>query len=199
MSIAEHLIFALKTLPLILLAWLAITSLYRAVKSNTVKIAAFFALAFYGAYAYSGVIIAGNGSWIEQILAAIHGATLFFVPKRDFFPDDFNNDIHFFIFHFLSLLYLVLIGSAIWGRKSLNRSGLWLIPVGKRNVFWGFSEGGMSLAKNIIADSERAIFILPDKKKQTMRCLTNSTKFAPQFCIAIGIKNPISTDIGIFS
>jgi hypothetical protein len=124
-----------------------------------------FALAFYSAYAYSGVIIAGNGSWIEQILAAIHGATLFFVPKRDFLPDDFNNNIHFFIFHFLSLLYFVLIGSAIWGRKSLNRSGLWLIPVRKRNVFWGFSEGGILLAKNIIADSERAIFILPDKKK----------------------------------
>lgn len=73
--------------------------------------------------------------------------------------------LHYFIFHTSVLFYVALITFSIFGRGIVNNARKWVISWWKLNVFWGRSNAGLLLARNIIETTVRdqVFFMLQQK------------------------------------
>lgn len=104
---------------------------------------------------------------LEIILLPFNTTLASFFPSRgDYNLKDIQEGWHvpYLVFHTLTYFYVAWLGFSLFGRKLLNRTSLVFIPYKHKNLFWGYSEGGIELAKDMIDKTEwdEPIFILDD-------------------------------------
>ena len=70
--------------------------------------------------------------------------------------------LHYFAFHTLVIFYVALIGFSIFGRGIVNGVRKWFVFWKNLNVFWGRSNAGLLLARDIlkITDDDQVVFML---------------------------------------
>ena len=95
-----------------------------------------------------------NQSIIERQIEAPNRTVAAFFPSRGGFESiaKFNDRqlrIHYFAFHTVVLFYVALLMFSIFGRGIVNRVRKWLTPWRRLNVFWGRTDVGLLLARNI--------------------------------------------------
>ena len=78
------------------------------------------------------------------------------VGKTSSHEDRFRLRLHYFIFHTSVLFYVALITFSIFGRGIVNNVRKWVISWWKLNVFWGRSNAGLLLARNITSSMMRS-------------------------------------------
>ena len=95
----------------------------------------------------------------RQIEAPNRTVSAFFPSRGGFEAIAKSNDkqlrLHYFIFHTVVLFYVALLTFAIFGRGFVNRVHKWLTPWRRLNVFWGRSDAGLLLARNITETTVR--------------------------------------------
>ena len=64
--------------------------------------------------------------------------------------------------YFLSHLLFATFAFSLFGRRLMNRNGYFLIPQRYRNIFWGYNEGGILLANDMLNNDllNQAAFVL---------------------------------------
>lgn len=97
---------------------------------------------------------------IERQIEAPNRAVASFFPSRGGFEaiakaDDAALRLHYFIFQTAVLFYVALLMFSIFGRGIVNQARKWVTPWRRLNVFWGRSDAGMLLARNIMETSVR--------------------------------------------
>ncbi len=87
------------------------------------------------------------------------------VGKTTSHDDGFGLRLHYFIFHTSVLFYVALITFSIFGRGIVNNVRKWVVSWWKLNVFWGRSNAGMLLARNIAETTvgDQVFFMLQQK------------------------------------
>ena len=83
-------------------------------------------------------------------------------PSRNY---GFGLRLHYFIFHTSVLFYVALITFSIFGRGIVNSVRKWVTSWWKLNVFWGRSNAGLLLARNITETTvgDQVFFMLQQK------------------------------------
>ena len=133
-----------------------------------VRIRLFNALLFMGLFVWGCMLYfcspvrEGNyeQSIIERQVEAPNRTVSAFFPSRGGFEaiaksNDKQLRLHYFVFHTVVLFYVALLTFAIFGRGIVNRVHKWLTPWRRLNVFWGRSEAGLLLARNITETTVR--------------------------------------------
>lgn len=147
----------------------------RIVRSKALLVIMFLSLLTFGICVYSDC--AGHRATLDPAskwLFPFDNALSAFFPSRGDYEipacDICGRPLHkgfaaYLLFHFLSYFYFAWLGFALFGRKMLSRMVIGFIPRKNKNLIWGYSEGGMELAKDMIAhtDSAEPIFILDDE------------------------------------
>lgn len=149
------------SLAVLALGWLILSLTHRMMMKNSWRLLTFVALYGFGVWVYS-TLEAPNR--VIGFFAPIDNTLSIFFPSRGSYSEaGFEKDIYFFVLHLLAYLFFAMIAFSWFGRRLVNRSGRWLIPGGNKNVFWGYSVGGVLLAKDILRTSvwQQAIFVLP--------------------------------------
>lgn len=158
------------------LGWLILSVTHRLMMHNLSR-AVVFALLF------------ASGIWVYRDLNPAHtdAAGDFWHPTRDELVDFYapiNNTLSIFfpsrgsygepgldrtagyhVIHLLSYLFAAMIAFSWFGRRTINRSGYLFVPRRHRNIFWGYSEGGLLLARDVLARScvQQVVFVLPQE------------------------------------
>lgn len=93
-------------------------------------------------------------SLVERQIEAPNRTVAAFFPSRGGFESiaKFNDRklrIHYFTFHTVVLFYVALLMFSIFGRGIVNRVRKWITPWRRLNVFWGRTDVGLLLARNI--------------------------------------------------
>ncbi len=93
-------------------------------------------------------------SIVERQIEAPNRTVAAFFPSRGGFESiaKFNDRqlrIHYFAFHTVVLFYVALLMFSIFGRGIVNRVRKWITPWRRLNVFWGRTDVGLLLARNI--------------------------------------------------
>lgn len=133
-----------------------------------VRIRLFNALLFMGLFVWGCMLYfcspvrEGNysQSLVERQIEAPNRAVSAFFPSRGGFEaiaksNDRQLRLHYFAFHTAVLFYVALLTFAIFGRGLVNRVHKWLTPWRRLNVFWGRSDAGLLLARNITETTVR--------------------------------------------
>jgi len=154
-----------------LFGWLMLAALYRIFDNNWVKVAVFILLALFGMYMYGGKFADNeHKNDLQRIIATAHSSLFFLFPKREYNVAEFGVvQDEYYIFNVMAFFYFALVSAAIWGRRVMNQSSIFLTPKRKRNVFWSYSEGGMLLAKDIVRNSATEQFVVvlgSDKQRE---------------------------------
>ncbi len=109
-------------------------------------------------------------SLVERQIEAPNRTVAAFFPSRGGFEsiarcNDRQLRIHYFVFHTVVLFYVALLMFAIFGRGIVNRVHKWLTPWRRMNVFWGRSDAGLLLARNITETTvrEQVFFMLQQR------------------------------------
>ena len=164
-------------------SWLLIAVTHRIFKKPSYKMLGFLALFIFGVYVYAcdlqnkhGDCIHKNhavysenkgGGYDTPYLAVMNNALSIFFPSRGIYDDDFS--INYQLLLLFANLYFLMMVFSIWGRRMINRSRLSIFPR-HRNMIWGYNEGGVLLAKDILEKTiwQQAIFVLQkDIRKNT--------------------------------
>ena len=111
-----------------------------------------------------------NQGKIERQIEAPNRTVAAFFPSRGGFEsiarsNDRGLRLHYFTFHTFVLFYVALLTFAIFGRGIINRVHKWVTPWRRLNVFWGRSDAGLLLARNIVETTVRdqVFFMLQQK------------------------------------
>jgi len=157
-----------------LFGWLMLAALYRIFEHNWVKVAVFILLALFGMYIYGDRFAdAEHKNDLQRIIATAHSSLFFLFPKREYNVAEFGVvQDGYYIFNVMAFFYFALVSAAIWGRRVMNQSSIFLTPEGKRNIFWSYSEGGMMLAQDIVRNSatEQFVVVLSADKQRERSC-----------------------------
>ena len=133
-----------------------------------VRIRLFNALLFMGLFVWGCMLYfcspvkEGNyeQSIVERQIEAPNRTVSAFFPSRGGFEaiaksNDRQLRLHYFFFHTGVLFYVALLTFAIFGRGVVNRVQKWLTSWQRLNVFWGRSDAGLLLARNITETTVR--------------------------------------------
>lgn len=87
----------------------------------------------------------------RQIEAPNRSIAAFFPSRGGFeaIPKD-DMRMHYFLFHSAVLFYVAMLTFAIFGRGIVNRIDKWLTRWNRLNVFWGRSDAGLLLARDLL-------------------------------------------------
>lgn len=141
------------------------------VRSKAILVLMFVVLLCLGISVYANIEPNEPQSLIERILFPFVSTLASFFPSRgDYSLTDANgSDIYqhpglYLLFHALCYFYVAWLGFSVFGRKVLNRVASFFMPWRNKNIIWGYSEGTLELAKDMIANTEKdePIFILDD-------------------------------------
>lgn len=128
------------------------------------KVLAFLALFVYGVTIYRDV--AADADPFSAVLAPVdHTLSIFFPSRGGYGETGLDRNSHYYILHLLSYLYFAMIVFSIWGRRLLNRNSARFVATSRKNMFWGYSDGGMMLAHDILSNTvtQQVVFVLsPD-------------------------------------
>ncbi len=144
--------------------WGVISILHRVMQSSLYLMIAFVLLFIYGVAVYS---IGGisYGEWLSSILSPMNSTLSMFFPSRGGYEAGFNKiSLLYTSVHLLAYLYIALLGVSLFGRRVMNRSTYNFIFHRNKNIFWGYSDGGVLLAKDIKDKTcfDKAVFVMPE-------------------------------------
>lgn len=147
-------------LTLLITGWSIITLTHRLMQRNRWKMIGFTALYLAAVWVYEGAL---EENRVVDILAPVNNTLSIFFPSRGSYSDTFSDTVPFHVIHLLSYLFFAMIGFSWFGRRLLNRAGCYLIPSCVKNVFWGYSEGSVLLAKDMLKQTiwQQVVFVLP--------------------------------------
>ncbi len=143
-----------------------------------VRIRIFNALLFMGLFVWGCMLYFcspiregnNNPSVIERQIEAPNRTVAAFFPSRGGFEsiaksNDTRLRLHYFTFHSAVLFYVALLTFAIFGRGIVNRVRKWVTVWRRLNVFWGRSDSGLLLARNITGTTvgEQVFFMLQQR------------------------------------
>ena len=99
-------------------------------------------------------------SLVERQIEAPNRTVSAFFPSRGGFEAIAKSNnrqlrLHYFAFHTVVLFYVALLTFAIFGRGLVNKVRKWTTPWRRLNVFWGRSDAGLLLARNITETTVR--------------------------------------------
>lgn len=159
-------------LTLLITGWSIITLTHRLMQRNRWKLISFTTLYLAAIWVYKGSL---EENRVVDILAPVNNTLSIFFPFRGSYSEANSDTVPFQVVHLLSYLFFAMIGFSWFGRRLLNRAGCYLIPSCVKNVFWGYSEGSVLLAKDILKQTvwQQVVFVLPSIKK----IMKNSSSF----------------------
>lgn len=147
--------------------WLILSVCHRLMMRTIWKFAAFLILYSLSIWVYSGV--SSTTYDMVDLLAPINNTLSLFFPSRGSYNEiaDLQKNVEFQYVHLFSYLFFAMIVFSWFGRRLINRTGHAFILPSHKNVFWGYSDGGVLLAKDIIEKTswQQVIFVLPDSIK----------------------------------
>ncbi len=129
------------------------------------KIVGFLVIFIYGVTVYHCNSEKSFGNWWVGLLSPLNSTLFIFFPSRGGYEEDFDSiAFHYTLLHLLSYLYIAMLGMSLFGRKLMNRASSKFVFPRFKNIFWGYSDGGVLLAKDIMNHtfSDRAIFVMPE-------------------------------------
>lgn len=144
--------------------WGVISILHRVMQKSLNLIIAFVLLFVYGIVVYSSNDHT-YGDWWSNMLSPMNSTLSMFFPSRGGYEKGFqNHSLLYTSVHILSYLYVALLGISLFGRRVMNRSTYLFLSHKYKNIFWGYSDGGVLLAKDIKDKTPRdkAVFIMPE-------------------------------------
>lgn len=146
------------------LGWLILSTTHRLMMKNFYRLVTFLFLYALGIWAYESV---GTENQMIHFFAPINHTLSIFFPSRGSYDGDLARNILFHIVHFLSYLFCAMILFSWFGKRIMNRSGYNLILWKHKNIFWGYSKGGILLANDILTSTftQQVIFVLPNELK----------------------------------
>lgn len=144
-------------------------------RNKTISAALFTLLFVWGCVLYfRSPVKEGEGNYrqvkIERQIEAPNRTVASFFPSRGGFEsiamsDDTGHRLHYFYFQSAVLFYVALLMFSIFGRGIVNRMRKWVTPWRRLNVFWGRSESGLLLARDIINNTiwDQVFFVLQQR------------------------------------
>ena len=158
----------------VVLAGMFVSMPGKVIHSKNLLLGTFIILMCFGIYVYSGEL-GPKSSLADYILYPFNNALSAFFPSRgDYFTFDSSKDsfqyhiysynTSYLIFHTLAYFYFAWLGFSIFGRKLLNRTALGMLRREHKNLIWGYSEGALELAKDMVNNYKdyEPVFILDD-------------------------------------
>lgn len=162
------------SLALLGLGWLVLSVTHRLMMHNLSRIVAFVALFVLGLWVYQDydsvrdevdeTVLQSEDGPLVRFFSPINNTLSIFFPSRGSYSEpNLDNRVGFHVVHFLSYLFAAMIAFSWFGRRTMNRSGYLFVPRRHRNIFWGYSEGGMLLAEDILSKNcmQQVVFVLP--------------------------------------
>lgn len=154
----------------IILAWLLVSLPGRVVNNRGLLILFFLALTGFGIFVYSNILEKQAAQPIDKsiyILYPINNTLSLFFPSRGDSPDPslvHTFKWYYYLLNYLAYFFFAWVGFSLFGRRLLNRTSMVFIRYRHRNIMWGYSEGALELAKDIIANAtgEEPVFIIND-------------------------------------
>lgn len=153
----------------IALAGIIISLPGKIVRSKGVLISMFFVLVIYGIVVNHYFLGNDSHTMFERIFLPFNTTLASFFPSRgtySYFISVYNEKwlIPYLIFHALTYFYFAWLGFSLFGRQLLNRAAIFFIPRNMRNFIWGYSEGALELAMDMLRSTERdePIIVLDD-------------------------------------
>ncbi len=159
----------------IVIAGLFVSMPGKIIRSKFLLLVMFILLMFMGIFIYSGQLESSKANTADYILYPLNNALSAFFPSRgDYYTFDSSKDFFqyhlytyntpYLIFHALAYFYFAWLGFSIFGRKLLNRTALCLLRREHKNLIWGYSEGALELAKDMVNNYKdyEPVFILDD-------------------------------------
>lgn len=153
----------------IALAGIIISLPGKIVRSKGVLFSMFVVLVIYGIVVNHYFLGNDSHTMFERIFLPFNTTLASFFPSRgtySYFISVYNRDwlIPYLIFHALTYFYFAWLGFSLFGRQLLNRAAIFFIPRNMRNFIWGYSEGALELAMDMLRSTERdePIIVLDD-------------------------------------
>lgn len=188
------------------------------VRSKLILAVMFGALVCLGIFVYANQEGSQPGSLLEALLFPFNSTLASFFPSRgDYSLTEYHGghvaNIYtypglYLIFHTLCYFYVAWLGFSVFGRKLLNRIALQIMPERSRNLIWGYSEGALELAKDMISNTEKdePIFLIDDdiefdseKESRIFDKLSNESILAFSTHYENLARSPKDFDASIFS
>ncbi len=151
--------------------WFLLSSIYHFVKKSVWIVVAFCLIYLFGVYIYRcrqpECLTTNQETKNVNIIKPINEALSVFYPSRGDFDEKtgIHNSLDYQLLHLSSFFFLAMVGFAIFGRRLMNRSGYSFTFKKHRNIFWGYSEAGMLLAKDILKNDnvwQQCVFMLSE-------------------------------------
>lgn len=153
----------------IALAGIIISLPGKIVRSKGLLISMFVVLVIYGIVVNQYFLGNDSHTKFERIFLPFNTTLASFFPSRgtySYFVSVYNRDwlTPYLIFHALTYFYFAWLGFSLFGRQLLNRAAIFFIPRNRRNFIWGYSEGALELAMDMLRSTERdePIIVLDD-------------------------------------
>lgn len=144
------------------LGWTIVVLSHRIIQRSLLLMATFVLVFVFGIVVYK--YMAGNGSNWDSLFESINSTLSVFFPSRGDY-DAVNKNVQFAypLLHFSAYLFIAMLGFSFFGRKVMSRSSCWFVFPRHRNIFWGYSDGGVLLASDFMSEklSNKAVFVLP--------------------------------------
>ena len=139
------------------------------VRSKGVLISMFVVLVIYGIVVNHYFLGNDSHNLFERIFLPFNTTIASFFPSRgtyNYCVSVYNSNwlTPYLIFHALTYFYFAWLGFSLFGRQLLNRAAILFIPRNMRNFIWGYSEGALELAMDMLRSTEHdePIMVLDD-------------------------------------
>ena len=153
----------------IALAGIIISLPGKIVRSKGLLISMFVVLVIYGIVVNQYFLGNDSHTMFERIFLPFNTTLASFFPSRgtySYFVSVYNRDwlTPYLIFHALTYFYFAWLGFSLFGRQLLNRAAIFFIPRNRRNFIWGYSEGALELAMDMLRSTkhDEPIIVLDD-------------------------------------
>lgn len=158
---------------LMVLAWLIVASFGRVLQNKYAIITILSLLMIYGVCVYGMDVLPKTDADFDYkstlvLYPVVNTLSIFFPSHVDYIDSENSLSFWYYLFHFLGYFFAAWVLFSLLGKKVISRTLYWFIDRDKINVFWGYSAGGVVLAKDMIIDKQefrQPVFVLQKKTK----------------------------------